>query len=443
VYFGEAAALKASHVTVSQPVVSFAERHHPQDERGQWLAWENACEMTSDTIVTQGRADPIRHVTDKVRSAVRSGVSSMPRLKETLRQAEQGIGLLEHTVGEFLPAVIRPRPRRLTVAVTAHCNLRCVGCRYGRDFMPGEHLTLAEVKDLLTDAKDNGVELVRLYGGEPLLHKDLPAMVRHSVQLGLATYVTTNGTLLRQKIDALFEAGLRNITIGFYGTGEDYNSYVNRPDRFRRLEEGLSYARERYGSALSLQLNYLVMRPTCTLPALEAAWDFAQRFDMSFHTDLVHYSLPYFTDGTEGDLNFGPEHGDMLQTFVQALSQLKRSHPQRLRDSLPSIHSIPDWLLKGPGMRVPCDVKNLLWVGADGTVQLCYVTFKLGNIRERPLREMLFTPKHQDAARQAFKLNCPNCHCERDGRIQKHLASRLHYATLPAKAASLPDTVPA
>jgi cyclic pyranopterin phosphate synthase len=83
-------------------------------------------------------------------------------------------------------------------------------------------------------------------------------------------------------------------------------------------------------------------------------------------------------------------------------------------------------------MRVPCDAKKLIWVGADGTVQLCYVTFKLGNIRERPLRQMLFTPTHRNAARDAFSLNCPNCHCERNDRILKHLPSRLKYATLRA-----------
>lgn len=376
----------------------------------------------------------VRRVVDHLRSAARTGAAAMPAVKHRLRQAEQGLGLLEHSLAQVVPGVIRPRPRRLTVAVTAHCNLRCTGCRYGRDFMPGQQLSLAEMRQILDDAKDSGVELVRLYGGEPLLHRDLPEMVRHSVSLGLATYVTTNGTLLRQKIDALFEAGLRNITIGFYGTGAEYDRYVNRQDRFAKLEEGLRYARERYGSALSLQLNYLVMRPTCNLTSLRKAWEFAERFDMSFHTDLVHYSLPYFTDGTEGGLNFSPDDAGALEAFTRELSRLKQEHPGRVRESLASIHSIPDWLLKGPDMRVPCDVKNLLWIGADGTVQLCYVTFKLGNIRERRLRDMLFTAEHAAAARDAFKLKCPNCHCERDGRIQKHLASRLHYASLPAPA---------
>jgi cyclic pyranopterin phosphate synthase len=353
-----------------------------------------------------------------------------------LRNTEQGLGLVEHTVGQIVPAIIQPRPRRITVAITAHCNLRCAGCRYGRDFMMGEQLTLAEVNSLLDDAKAAGVEMVRLYGGEPLLHRDLPDMVRHAVGIGLATYITTNGSLLRQKIDALVEAGLKNITIGFYGTDGHYNDYVQRRDAFRRLRDGLQYTRDRHGAALSFQLNYLIMRPSCTLEALHEAWEFAERFDMSFHTDLVHYSLPYFTDGVEAGLQFRPEDEPAIRTLVKELARLKQQHPLRMRESLPSIHSIPDWLLKGPAMRVPCDVKNLLWVGADGSVQLCYVTFKLGNIRERPLREMLFTPAHHKAARDAFRLNCPNCHCERDGRIQKHLPSRLYYRRLPEAASA-------
>ncbi|MBI0536226.1 radical SAM/SPASM domain-containing protein [Roseomonas sp. KE2513] len=386
--------------------------------------------MPSDSGAIPLPSHNLRRATDGVREVLRSAASSKPGLKRVLRQAEQNIELVEHTIAQVIPSVIQPRPRRITVAVTAHCNLRCTGCRYGRDFMTGEQLSLAEVRGVLDDAKWAGVELVRLYGGEPLLHRDLPEMVRHSVGLGLATYVTTNGTLLRQKIDALFEAGLRNITIGFYGTGEAYDTYVNRRERFAKLEEGLAYARARYGSALSLQLNYLVMRPTCSVEALADAWKFAERFDMSFHTDLIHYSLPYFTDPEEGELHFDSGDEPRIREVVDALSRLKENHPHRVRESLASIRSIPDWLLKGPDMRVPCDVKNLLWVGADGSVQLCYVTFKLGNIRQGGLRSMLFGREHRQAARDAFQLNCPNCHCERDGRIQKHLQSRIRYGGL-------------
>src|SRR4051794_6661356 len=118
-------------------------------------------------------------------------------VREAFREADIRLTRLHHSLAARWPGLIRPNPKQLTVAVTSHCNLRCRGCHYGRGFMQGEQLDLATLRDALDDAWEAGVEIVRLYGGEPLLHKDLPAIVRHATDLGLRTYVTTNGTLLK------------------------------------------------------------------------------------------------------------------------------------------------------------------------------------------------------------------------------------------------------
>ena len=94
-------------------------------------------------------------------------------------------------------------------------------------------------------------------------------------------------------------------------------------------------------------------------------------------------------------------------------------------------------------MRVPCDKYQMVWVGADGSVQMCYVTFKLGNLHEQRFSEMLFTPAHHAAARNAFAIRCPNCHCSYDARIQKDLASRMHYATGHTLETMTLETTPA
>jgi MoaA/NifB/PqqE/SkfB family radical SAM enzyme len=376
---------------------------------------------------------------NKLRAAVRQFANRYPRTKTALLRAQTQLGLAQHTLGTFVPQVIRPRPRKLTIAITAYCNLRCLGCRYGRDFMTGEQLQLEMVKNLLDDSKEVGIETVRLYGGEPLLHQELPNMIRHSVDLGLSTYVTTNGLLLKQKISSLFEAGLRNVTIGFYGTSDDYDMYVNRQGRFRRLEESISSVRDRYGSRVSMQLNYLLTRSSCSVAALQSAWSFATKYDLEFTIDLIHYSLPYFTDGPNHELQFRQEDNDPVKQFVTTLAELKYGHPKMIKESLTSIFSIPDWLLKGPDMRVPCDAHKLIWVGADGTVQLCYAAFPLGNLHQQRLKELLFTADHRQAARDAFALNCPRCHCEREARILKHHQSRRKYkATSTHYTASRP-----
>ncbi len=351
-----------------------------------------------------------------------------PNLRNALLTGQALAQQVGTTMATLSPGIVRARPKKITIAITAHCNLRCIGCRYGRDFMPGEQLDLDMTRNLLSDARSVGVDTVRLYGGEPLLHKDLPDMVRHSVAIGMKTYVTTNGILLGRKIDALYEAGLRSLTIGFYGSEDSYDIYVQRPKHFEQLRTSLDQVRQRYGSDIQIQLNYLIMRPTVSLAALEAAWEFAETFDLSFHTDLIHYSLPYFTEGPDRILQFSETDRSTIEALTAELVRLKKAHPIRLTESMATLRSTTDWLLQGPNMKVPCDAGKLLWVGADGSVQLCYVTFPLGNLHQQSLRDIVLTKQHHDAARDAFLLNCPNCHCERDCRVMKHAPTFIRYS---------------
>src|SRR5437667_8171550 len=107
-----------------------------------------------------------------------------PRIRNLAAEVDSWRGLVRHTAAQAFPQVIQPKPLKLTVAITAHCNLRCMGCRYGRDFMPGSQLPWPIIRDLLDDAKEANFQTVRFYGGEPLLHPDLPKMVKHAVDLG-------------------------------------------------------------------------------------------------------------------------------------------------------------------------------------------------------------------------------------------------------------------
>lgn len=284
------------------------------------------------------------------------------------------------------------------------------------------------IKPLLEDASEAGVRTVRLYGGEPLLHKDLPEIIRIAKGLQLNPYVTTNAILLGEKIDVLFEAGLRTATVGFYGDGASYDDYVQRSGSYDRLDRSIATVRHRYGNEVKLQINFLLCRPSCTRDSVRSALEFAERYETKLQVDLVHYSLPYFTEGPDHELQFTPADRDRLDSVVEELLNFRRRRPDLYTEAEASIRSIPDWALKGPAMRVPCTAYRILWVGADGTVQLCYVTFKLGDLYQQRLRDMLFTKEHKQAARDAFLLNCPNCHCQRFERIETHKASLKMYA---------------
>ena len=350
-----------------------------------------------------------------------------PGLRRFMLRMEDRYQAVRNLAVRGIPALLQPKTRNLTIAITARCNLRCEGCRYERDFMLGEELPLEVMRDVLDDAAELGIPGIRLYGGEPLLHRDLPAIVEHAVSKSLDPYVTTNATLLDRHIDRLFAVGLRHITFGFYGVQDTYDHYVERPGSYERMKRGIAAVRDRYGDQINLRLNWLLMRPTANAEAIEAVLEFARAYRTPIQVDLIHYSLPYFSEGLDQRLQFGPEDRPTLEAVSKHLIEAKRREPELLDHSEIGLRSIPDWLILGKDASVPCNKHDMIWIGADGTVQLCYVTFELGNLHETRLRDILFKEAHREAARNAFKLNCPGCHCGYDERTRTHLRSRLRY----------------
>jgi cyclic pyranopterin phosphate synthase len=282
----------------------------------------------------------------------------------------------------------------------------------------------------LQDAAQAGFSTIRLYGGEPLLHPGLPKMVSTCRSLGMSPYVSTNGILLTRKLPALVEAGLQIMSFGYYGSGDLYDSYVGVKGSWKRFEAAVAGAREKFAGKLDLHMSFVLNTRTCSLRELEYAWQFASKHELKFHVDLVHYSLPYFTEGPDRELQFQERDAPRIYEVAGILQELGRERPDLYAESATSIRSIPDWLLKGPDMRVPCDSYDTVWIGADGSVRLCWVTFPFGNLYNQSLASMMFTDTHRKACSDAVQLNCPNCHCSRDTRIRKHLPSVVRYSSL-------------
>ena len=110
----------------------------------------------------------------------------------------------------------------LRISVTDRCNFRCTYCMprevFGRDyaFLPrAEILTFEEITRLARLFVGNGVSKLRITGGEPLVRKDLPDLVRQLATIGGVAdlALTTNGALLAAQAAALHDAGLRRVTV--------------------------------------------------------------------------------------------------------------------------------------------------------------------------------------------------------------------------------------
>ena len=152
--------------------------------------------------------------------------------------------------------------RNLRLSVTDRCNLRCEYCMPEDDYvwLPREDvLHFEEISALVDVFVALGVDKVRLTGGEPLLRRDLPALVRMlAAKTGLTDLaLTTNGVLLADQIDALRAAGLGRITVSL-DTLEARP--LRRADALRRLDavhEGMQAAARVFGR---FKIDTVVMR---------------------------------------------------------------------------------------------------------------------------------------------------------------------------------------
>jgi MoaA/NifB/PqqE/SkfB family radical SAM enzyme len=89
-------------------------------------------------------------------------------------------------------------PGYLQFAITNICNAKCDFCGFAVDrFDPKQRrsVTLKEAKDVIDIALKNHIGYLLFVGGEPLVHKDLRAMVRYAAELGIHPMVCTNGSL--------------------------------------------------------------------------------------------------------------------------------------------------------------------------------------------------------------------------------------------------------
>jgi len=128
--------------------------------------------------------------------------------------------------------------RNLRISVTDRCNLRCAYCMPEEDYVwlpRAEILHFGEVAALVDVFMDLGVDKIRLTGGEPLLRRELPRLVRVLAAKprlrDLA--LTTNGVLLAEHAGALKEAGLHRVTVSLD---------TLRPERFAVLTRRQSHA---------------------------------------------------------------------------------------------------------------------------------------------------------------------------------------------------------
>jgi cyclic pyranopterin phosphate synthase len=153
--------------------------------------------------------------------------------------------------------------RNLRVSVTDRCNLRCQYCMPEEDYTwlrRADLLTFEEIERLVAIFTELGVDKVRLTGGEPLLRRDLPELVRllAGVPAVRDLAMTTNGVLLDTQAAPLRTAGLHRVTVSLDTLRRERFRALTRRDDHAAVLRGIEAVRT--AGFAGLKLDTVVMR---------------------------------------------------------------------------------------------------------------------------------------------------------------------------------------
>ena len=136
----------------------------------------------------------------------------------------------------------------LRISLTDRCNFRCVYCMpaEGLQWLPREQtLTAAEIVRLARLFVAMGTRTIRLTGGEPLLRRDIIAIVAALAALHpeLDISLTTNGFGLAAMAQRLADAGLGRVNVSLDSLNADRFAEITRRDCLQRVLDGIAAAR--------------------------------------------------------------------------------------------------------------------------------------------------------------------------------------------------------
>jgi cyclic pyranopterin phosphate synthase len=153
----------------------------------------------------------------------------------------------------------------LRIAITDHCNYKCVYCRTGNEGALYADLPFTDYLRMARIFAGLGIKKIRITGGEPLLRRGVVDFVRQLSKLRsrdgepLDLAITTNGHLLAEMAQPLKDAGLRRVTVSMDAVDPERFARITRvPNGFDRVLAGIRAA-QRAGLA-PVKVNCVLMR---------------------------------------------------------------------------------------------------------------------------------------------------------------------------------------
>jgi MoaA/NifB/PqqE/SkfB family radical SAM enzyme len=181
-----------------------------------------------------------------------------------------------------------------------------------------EDLSTEEVYELIDQAYDFGMRGYYLFGGEPLIRRDIEDVVEYAKKKGFLTTMNTNGSLLKEKAESLG----KNLDFAFVSLDyfNDYDDFIRgRKGHFEEVVEGIRKIREGGRTRVTLVTTISNLNRDAIKPMAE----FAQKLGVGISFNSVEFQS-FFKEGkTTSPVEDYGLNRDQLKTFYSMLLKLK------------------------------------------------------------------------------------------------------------------------
>jgi cyclic pyranopterin phosphate synthase len=277
--------------------------------------------------------------------------------------------------------------KSVRVSVTDKCNFRCTYC------MPAEGLEWLGRKEILSFEEITrlvgvlarlGVDEIRLTGGEPLVRRDLPALVGMLARTdGVRDLsLTTNGVLLDRLAGPLVEAGLQRLNVSLDSLNHVRFAEITRRDALDAVLRGLDEA-ERYPELRPIKVNCVAVKgftetEVPALAELARRKPYVVRFIefMPLDADQAWREDDVLT-GAEIRALIEAEHGPLVELPAKASSTARRF---RFADGAGELGFV------NPVSEPFCSSCDRIRITADGQLRTCLFSRREWDLKT-PLRE--------------------------------------------------------
>lgn len=331
----------------------------------------------------------------------------------------RGLQALTHvarTHAAHLAGGAPPGPMMAFVEVTRRCNLRCRHCDIWQTARQDPALVAQELPAPLllrafADMARTGLLAVDLFGGEPLLRRDLDHLVSGAAALGLHVTITTNGWRLdASRVRQLAAAGVGQVLVSLDGSHAAlHDGLRGRRGAFERAVDGLRALR-RHAPGIHCGIDTVITAENVDdLPALV---ELAGELDLHAHRFLPYhacYPFDRFADGAADRLAPGAAERatlrERLPTLRTRLAELGlATNAGAFFDGIvPYFEGRTTPLACGAG-RLVCDIN------AAGDVFACYTLAQpAGNLRDAPFPDLWRSAVLRDHRRALRREGCDRC----------------------------------